>query len=170
VGAERRVVDARRQREGDVQRANGTCDEAADLVGRLSRDLGPGHVHLVRVTLEPVIRLTDRRGGEGVRRGDVGAGSEVVAVDAEHDLGSRQVEQVRVACDVARVVLEPLAAIGLLTLEVALDEHAPRAVEHRDALAENGFESCARVRQTDSLLLPKENRALRKGRGSLGVC
>ena len=168
--SKRRVVDARRQREGDVQRADGTRDEAADLVGRLSRQLRPGHVHLVRVILEPVVRLADRRRGEGVRRRDVGAGGEVVAVNAEDDLGARQVEQVRIARDVARVVLEPLAAVGLLTLELALDEHAPRAVEHGDALAEDGFESCARVLQFGSLLLPKENRTLRKARGSLGVC
>ena len=88
---------------------------------------------------------------------------------AENDLGPRQVEQVGIACKVAGMVLEPLAPVGLLALDLALDEHAPRTVEHRDALAEDGFESCARVLQVGSLLRPRENRTLRKARGSLGV-
>src|SRR5439155_26350415 len=82
------------------------------------------------------------------------AGGEIVAVDAEDDLGPRQVEQVRVASVVARMVLEPVAPVGLLAPHLALDEHAPGAVEYRDALAEDGFESCARVLQFGSLPLP----------------
>src|SRR6266487_2226719 len=60
------------------------------------------------------------------------------------------------------MVLERPAPVGVLALDLALDEHAPGAVEHRDALAEDGFESCARVRQSGSLLLPRENRTSRK--------
>jgi hypothetical protein len=60
-------------------------------------------------------------------------------VNAGDDLRPREVEQIRVAGDVVRVVAEALAAIRLLTANVALDEHAPGAVEHHDPLAEESF-------------------------------
>ena len=47
-------------------------------------------------------------------------------------LRPREVEQVGIAGDVARMVAEPLAAVRLLPTHVALDEDAPRAVEHDD--------------------------------------
>jgi hypothetical protein len=97
------------------------------------------------VRLEGVVGLPDRRRRKGVRRGDVGAGGEVLPVDVEHDLGPGQVEQVGIAGDVAQVVLEALAPVGLLPTHLALDQDAPGAVEHGDPLAEEGFESCARV-------------------------
>ena len=55
------------------------------------------------------------------------------------DLRPREVEQVGVAGDVERMVLEALAAVGLLAANVALDEHAPGAVEHDDPLAKESF-------------------------------
>ena len=92
VRTERRIVDARRERQSDVERTDRAGDEAADLVGRLARQPSPGNVHLVGTALEPVVRLSDRGRREGVRRGDVGPGGEVVAMDPEDDLGPCQVE------------------------------------------------------------------------------
>jgi hypothetical protein len=54
-------------------------------------------------------------------------------VDAEDDLGPRDVEQVGVAGDVARVVAEPLAAVRLLALDLTLDQDALGAVENGDS-------------------------------------
>jgi hypothetical protein len=68
------------------------------------------------------------------------AGSEVLVVDASDQLGLGEVEQVRVAGHVVAVVAEPLAAEALLPAHLALEQHAPRAVEDGDALPEDGFE------------------------------
>jgi hypothetical protein len=72
-------------------------------------------------------------------------------VDVAHDLRPRQVEQVRVAGDVERVVAEALAAVLLLAADALLDQHAPGAVEDGDALREDGFESFPRVVHLRSL-------------------
>ena len=61
-------------------------------------------------------------------------------MDARDQLRLREVEQVGIACDVVAVVAEPLAAVALLPAHLALQEHAPRAVEDGDALPEDGFE------------------------------
>ena len=141
----RRVLHLRRQRQRDVERADGAGDEAAVLVGDLARDARSGEAHLGGVVLERIVGLADARGGEGVGRGDVRAGLEVRPVDVAYDLGPRQVEQVGVAGDIARVVAEAVAAVGVLPAHLALDEHAPRPVEHGNALAEDRFEffACA---------------------------
>jgi hypothetical protein len=145
-GAVAGVVDAGRERERDVERPDGAGDElAAGLVRGLPCEPGAGERHLGRVVGEAVVGLADPGRGEGVRRRDVGARGEVVAVDAEHDLGPGQVEQVGVAGDVARVVAEALAAVGLLASDLALDQHAPRAVEDRDPVRQQRFEAFARA-------------------------
>ena len=77
---------------------------------------------------------------------------------ARDDVRPRQVEQVGIALDVARVVAEALAAEVLLGQAAVLEQDAPRAVEHDDPLGEECFESFARVLQTV--------RSLPKGRGS----
>ena len=64
-----------------------------------------------------------------------------------HDLGRGQVEEIGVALDVARVVAEALAAVLLLGEPAPVDEHAPGAVEHDDALGRGV------VRQTGLLAL-----------------
>ena len=71
-------------------------------------------------------------------------------MDPRNDLGTRDVQQIGVACDVVRVMAEPLAAIGLLAAELALDEHTPGAVEHGDPFAEDALEALTRIRQTCS--------------------
>ena len=172
-GAVGGVVDLRRQRQRDVERPDGAGDEARTAV--LRRPLVRGgtceprarEVHLLHdVGPEAVVRLADRRRRERVRRGDVGAGREVLAVDARDQLRLRQVEQVRIARHVVAVIAEPLAAVALLPAHLALQEHAPRAVEDGDALPEDRFEPFACVLHLRSLQQARE----RVLSGALGVC
>ena len=64
------------------------------------------------------------------------AGGEVLFVDLADDVGPRELEQLVVALQVLRMVLEALAAVGRLVEPVALDHRAHRAVEDHDALGE----------------------------------
>ncbi len=122
----------------------------------------------MHVRLEPVVRLADRRRGERVRGGDVRAGGEVLAVQAEHDLGPRQVQQVGIAGEVARMVAEALAPVRVLAADLALDHHAPRPVEDGDPFGEKPFQSVACAAQETVRLPPKEVREPVLA-GSLGV-
>ncbi len=151
--AERRVVDTRRERERDVERPDGAGDEArlsgvravhSSAARRASR--APSTFISQTASSSAVVGLADRRRGERVRRRDVRAGLEVVVVDPRDDLRTREVEQVGIPGDVSRVVAEALAAVGVLAAHLALDEHAPGAVEDGDPLAEDCFESFACVR------------------------
>ncbi len=127
------IVDARAERERDVERADRAGDEAR-RAGGLARDARARVVQLVDRLLQPVVGLADRGRRERVRRRDVGAGGEVGVVHRADDLRLRQVEQVGVVEEVARVVGEPLAAEVGLVEPPALEQDAPRAVEHEDAL------------------------------------
>ncbi len=87
-------------------------------------------------------------------------------MDLGDDLRSGQVEDVRIALDVVRVRGEPLAAILLLGELAAMDEHAPRPVEHEDPLGEQFLELCADVlHEFDSRLKGREP----EGSRALGV-
>ena len=127
-GAVGGIVHPRRERERHVERPDRAGHQPAELVGDLPRELGPLERHLGGNVLERVVRLADPRRREGVGGRDVGARLEVRAVDLAHDLGLRQVEQVRVPGDVELVVAEALAAVLLLAAYALLDQHAPRAV------------------------------------------
>ena len=83
---------------------------------------------------DAVCREADARRGEGVRRRDVGAGGEILAVDVEHDVRAGEVEEVGVAGDVAQVAGEALAAVVLRRQPRTLQHRPPGAVKHRDAL------------------------------------
>ena len=88
-------------------------------------------------------------------------------MDVAHDqLRLRQVEQVRVAGDVVAVVAEPVAAVRLLPAHLALEEHAPGAVEDGDAFPEDGFEPFSCVLHLRSLQQARE----RVLSSALGVC
>ena len=102
--AEARVVDVGRDRGGPVGRAQPAGDEArpvglglGDRVRGLARQPGRLEVQLVGEVLHAVVGLGDALRAEGVRRDDVGAGLEVLAVDRPDDLGLGQAEQVAVA-------------------------------------------------------------------------
>ena len=139
-GAIRRILDLRGEREGDVQRADGAGNKArlarrsrGPRIGGRTRQPRPLQAHLRREALERVVGLADRGRGEGVRRRDVSARLEVRVVDLGDDLRLRDVEQVGVALDVAPVVAQPFTAVVDLRQPLAVDQHAPRAVEHGDA-------------------------------------
>ena len=127
------IVDARAQRERDVQRADRAGDEPV-RPGGSPGDARAGDVQVVDRILEPVVGLADGRRRERVGRGDVGAGGEVRVVHRTNDLRLRQVQQVGIVEQVARMIREALTPeIGLLEPTV-LQQHAPGAVEHEDAL------------------------------------
>ncbi len=158
-GAERRVVHPRGKRERDVERSDGAGHETVELVGDLPREPRSLERHLGGDVLERVVGLADPRRREGVGGGDVGAGLEVRAMDLADDLGPRQIEDVRVARHVARVVAEAFSPVRLLTAHMLLDQHAPRAVEDGDALPKDGFEPFPRVLHLLSLLKARERRS-----------
>ncbi len=147
-----RIVDLRRERERDVQRADGACDESR-LVGRACRPLvrcGPSEsrareAHLRGCILQCVIRLPDRRRGERVGRRDVRAGLEIGVVDPRDDLGRGQVEEIGITFDVVRVLAKLLAPVLLLREPAAMDEHTPGPVEDHDSLGEELFHMCTGV-------------------------
>ncbi len=166
VRAEARVVDPRAEREGDVQRAERAGDIPAVRVGRLARDPGAGDIQVVDGGFEAVVGLTDRRRGERVRRRDVAAGCEIGVVHGADDVGARQVEDVRVVQQVARVRGEAIAAkIGLAEAAV-LQQHAPGAVEHEDPLLGCLPDLCCDVsRHPRTFRLPKGVRKRLRSRG-----
>src|SRR5207248_374512 len=165
----RRIVHPRREGERHVERADRAGDEARPVgrtgrpvVRRATRQTGSFEIHLLHdLGAERIVGLADRRRGERIGRCDVRAGREVVLVDAGDHLGPGDVQEVGVSGDVVRVVAEPLAAVGLLSAQLALDQHAPGAVEHRDSLAKDGFESLARSLHVDRSRLPARKRGNR---------
>jgi hypothetical protein len=121
------------------------------MLSGLARDPRPLDVHLVDRVLEPVVGLADPRRRERVRRRNVAAGGEVGLVDRAHDVRPRQVEQIRIVQQVARVVGEPLAAeVGLVEAAV-LQEHAPGTVEHEDPFPGDACDVCCDVASHGSL-------------------
>jgi hypothetical protein len=107
------------------------------------------------------------RASRAPSRRDLRPGLEVAAVDIEDHLGPSQVEHVGVAGDVPGVRGEALAAVGLLALDAALDQDAPRAVEEDDLLVEELFELFGPVRHPR---LCRKSRGRTSGpAGSLGV-
>ena len=108
-GAERRVVDVRRDRERAVGRADGAGDEArlrrrpaGPRIGRFAREPRRLDVQLVDERLEPEIGLRDRRAAERVGLDDVGAGLQIGVVDRRDQIGAREDEQVDVVLDEMR--------------------------------------------------------------------
>ena len=99
-----------------------------------------GEVELRDQALHAVIRHRDGGGIEGVGLDDVRARFEILAVDAADQLGLRQHEQVIVAAQVARPVAKALAPELRLVQVLALDHGAHGAVEHQDALGEEGLQ------------------------------
>ena len=105
----------------------------------------PSRLISAATSSQRVVGLTDPRGGERVRRRDVRTGGEVGVVDLGHELRPRQVEEVGIALDVARVVAKALAAVLVLRELAPVDEHTPGAVEDEDPLGEKVLELFADV-------------------------
>ena len=152
-GAERRIVDLRRDRQRAVRRADRPGDEAGPLrrarrpaVGRLPGEPRGGDVHLVGRRLEPVVGLRDGRRGERVGLDDVRAGGEVRLVNPDDRLGLRQHEDVVVALQLVRMIGEARPPEVRLLEPQGLHHGRHGAVEHQDALGERRVERCAHVR------------------------
>ncbi|MBV6410709.1 MAG: hypothetical protein GAKPKEKM_01531 [Rhodocyclaceae bacterium] len=148
--AETGVVHVGRDRGG----ARGGPEHAGDearlvrggiFVGGLARHLRAGDVQLIGERLQPVVGLRDRGGVESVGLDDVGAGGEVVGVDGADRLRLRQEQQIVVALQLLRVILEAGAAIVGILQSVALNHGAHGAVEDEDAPGEEGAEQFAAV-------------------------
>ena len=107
--------------------------------------------HLGSYAAEVVVRLPDTGRREGVRGREVGARGEVGVVDLGDDLRMREVQEIRVALDVLVVSAETLATVLRFRETSAMDEHAPRAVEHEDALGEKLLQLSTNVFHNDCL-------------------
>ena len=156
-GAEGGVLDLRRDGERDVERPDRAGDEPRPSrivcrppVGGRAREPGALAAHLRRVALERVVGLADRGGRERVRRREIRAGGEVRVVDLGHELRAREVQEIRVALDVVRVLAQEVAAILHLREAAPVDEHAPRPVVDRDATVEDLFQLVDRAHSSPS--------------------
>src|SRR4029079_1183670 len=90
------------------------------------------------------------RGGDRVRGGVGAARREVVVVDSRDDLRAREVEEIGIARHIVRMLTETLAAVGVLAAQLALDQHAPGAVEHDDSLLQDLLETLTRFRHSSA--------------------
>ncbi len=57
-------------------------------------------------------------------------------MEVAHDVRLREVEEIGIAGEVVRVILEPLAPVSLLPLDRLLDQDAVRPVQQDDSLVE----------------------------------
>jgi hypothetical protein len=130
VGRERGGARGRPQHAGDEARFVG-CGKAVSGFARQPRG---GHVQLVGKFLQPVLGLRHPCRVEAVGLDDVGAGREVLGVDAADHVRSRDAQQVVVALEVLAVRRKALSAIIRLDQAVALHHGAHGAVENEDAL------------------------------------
>ena len=138
--AESRIVYVRRQRRGAVRRPEHARHEARVVVRFrfiAERACQPRTflVQLFDQMLETVIGLADRRGIEGIRLDDVGAGFEIGAADLTDDVRLRQRQKIVVALELVTVIAETATAERRLVQRITLDHHAPGSVEDEDALA-----------------------------------
>ncbi|CAM2147897.1 hypothetical protein PT2222_10327 [Paraburkholderia tropica] len=149
--ARARIVDVGRDARGLRRRSDRARDEARlvgrrVLVARGAREFRRLHVHLDGEFAHAVVVLRHRGRAERVGFDDVRARGEILVVNLADDLRLREREQFVIALDVARIVLEALAAISGFVELVALDHRAHRAVENQDARSEQrGQRGAARV-------------------------
>ena len=68
----------------------------------------------------------------------------VLAVDIQHDIRLGQVQQVRVARHIPRMITQPLRAVVSLTEPGTLQQGAPGPIEHHDALIQKLTQGLAR--------------------------
>ena len=148
--AKARVVDVGRDRRRPVGGTERSGNESG-LVGRLrgprigafARDSCRGEVDFAHPVFELVVGLRDPRRVEGIGLDDIRAGFEKRVVDLAHDFGPGQHQEVVVAFQVVRVIVQPgcrRAAIAVLGELVGLDHGAHRAVQDEDPLPKEAFE------------------------------
>ena len=113
----------------------------AELVGDLAGDARRFAVHLIDVRFQLVVRLRDRRGGEGVGGEQVRARVQVFALNLPHHVRPRQRQHVVVAPQVVGMLTEAFAAEVRFRKLAALQHRAPRAVHHHHPLGQDFFQS-----------------------------
>ena len=84
--------------DAHAQRTDG-AGHVGGVAGHLARQPGAGAVDLAHLVAEPEPAQLHPRGPEGVGLEDVGAGGEVLAVHAGHQVGLRQVQRFEAAVD-----------------------------------------------------------------------
>ncbi len=94
--------------------------------------------------------------------------SKILAMDLLDDFGPGQIEQIVVALDIARPILEPLAAISRFIQAIALDHGAHGAVENDNALPQQAQQRLRPVRGLSIFLVHNET-TINQPRGSLQV-
>ena len=142
-GAERRVVDIRRNGCGAIGRADCSGDKTLPagsrrhhVIGGGASELRVGHVQLVSERLHRVIGQGDASGVERVRLDDIRPGLEISAVNGTDHFRLGDTQQVVVALEIALPVGKAFAPeIGLLE-RALLDHRAHRAIENHDALGQ----------------------------------
>ena len=144
--AKTRIVDVGGNRRGAIGRPQCAGHETRpavllfDFVGHRTRESGRFEIQFVDQVLHSVVGLRDRGRVKRVGLDQVGARGEILRVDFADDRGLRERQKVVVAFEIAREVLEALAAIAGLIELVALDHGAHRAVQYDDALVEQFFQ------------------------------
>ena len=147
--ARARIIDVAGNGQGLAHRADRSGDKDAAIfasVCRLARQLGRREVQVGHDFLHPVVGLRNGRAVEGVRLDQVRARRDVLLVDAADDVRLGQDEQVVVAFDIARPILETLPAVGRFIQLVPLDHRAHRTIEVDDALGHQTAQSLGCVR------------------------
>ncbi len=146
------VVDIRGQRGGAAGGADHTRDEARsgrialrDNIAALTGQARGLDVEFANNGLQPVIGLRHGRGVEGVGFHDISASVKVGVMDLADDIRPGQRQQVVVARQVARMILETLAPEIHLFQFLCLDHGAHRAIKYQNALAE-GLAKCGKGR------------------------
>jgi len=145
-----RVVHVPGAGERLVGGAQGAGHEARAVGRALAPGVGglPGQarafaVDLAAHVLQPVVRLGDAVGAEGVGDGDVGPRLEVGVVGLGDELRPGQADQLVVALEIKRVVAESLAAEVRLGQPPVLEPGAHGAVDHQDALGRQRLQAAA---------------------------
>ena len=149
--ARARIVDV----AGNGQRLAHRPDRAGDKnpailagVRRLPRQLGRREIQVGHDFFHPVIGLGNRGAVESVGLDEVRAGGDVVRMDAADDVRLGENEQVVVAFDIARPILEALPAISRFIQLVPLDHGAHRTIQINDAFGQEGLQRLRCVRFT----------------------
>ena len=168
--AEGRVVHPRRERQRHIERTHRARDETtAGFVRGLPGEPRARQVHVPDSRLEAVVALADAGRREGVGGGDIRAGGEILPVDVQDDVGPGQVQDVRIARQVARVVTEPLRPVVVRRQARGLEGSAPGSVQDQDPLVER-LSEIPHVRCHCAPPFPTTQREARAvARDSLGV-
>ena len=97
-----------------------------------------------KLARQAVVGLADAGRGERVGGGDVRTRGQILPVHVAHHVGPGQVEQVRVAGHIPRVITQRAVAVVIRAEADRLEHRPPGAVEHGDALIQQFAEGLIR--------------------------